>query len=257
MKFNLALLTAMSLGALPAFAGPDNSKSAQPPVQPPVENPLGVTVTVGYDSDYVFRGVEFAKNLVSASIDYTAPINNIISVDLNAWYGSSAGDDAQPFAGGRSYEELDLAATVSAKLGPVTVGVKYTYYDYLGRAGDYVKDINEVGLLLGTTVAGIDLAAGAYYDDTARGYYFEYSASHTFAITDRISIVPSVLVSHATHYYGVEGGNNVSLRLSIPVKLTKAATLTPYVAGNLPFDSLKDNGEQSRVYGGVALSVSF
>lgn len=262
MKFKAALLMALGLatmGSLPVFAGPDTTDAkAQPPqVQPPAENPLGFTLSVGYDTDYIFRGTEFAKNLISTSLDYTTPLNNIFSIDLNAWYGASADDSAAPFAGSGSYGELDLSGSVLAKLGPVTAGVKYTYYDYLANARKFVEDINEVGLTLSTSVVGFDVGANGFYDATARGFYFEYWVSRTFPVTDWLSLVPGFLISNATHYYGVNGGNNIKLSLSAPIKLTKSATLTPYVAGNLPFDSLKDNGEKNRVYGGVALSVSF
>jgi hypothetical protein len=103
----------------------------------------------------------------------------------------------------------------------------------------------------------LDLTAGAYRDFTADGWYFEYSVSHTFVITPWLSLQPGVLISHASHYYGVSGGNTFKPWLAAPIHLTKTATLTPYVAGNLPYGSLDDNGEKSRVYGGVALSVTF
>jgi hypothetical protein len=45
--------------------------------------------------------------------------------------------------------------------------------------------------------------------------------------------------------------------LSLPIKLTSTATLTPYIAGNFPLGDLDDLGEDSRVYGGIALSVAF
>ncbi|HEY2573244.1 MAG TPA: hypothetical protein VGH65_04215, partial [Verrucomicrobiaceae bacterium] len=58
-------------------------------------------------------------------------------------------------------------------------------------------------------------------------------------------------------YYGVNGGETIKPSLAAPIKLTKTATLTPYIAGNIPFGSLNSNGEDARVYGGVSLSVTF
>ncbi len=75
--------------------------------------------------------------------------------------------------------------------------------------------------------------------------------------TNGISLVPGVLISFGSDYYGVDGGNTIRPSLAMPIKLTKTATLTPYIAGNLPYDSLDSLGEDSRVYGGVALSVTF
>ena len=256
MKLNSLILPFLSVALVaPAFAG--SPGKAPCPVQPAPESPLGFTATVGYDTDYVFRGVEFAKNLVSAQIDGNIALNKDLTFNLGAWYGASADDKAAGFAGAGSYGELDLYAALLAKLGPVTAGVKYTWYNYLGHAGNFVEDVNEVGITLATSAAGLDFTAGAYYDFTAEGFYFEVGASKTIAVTSRISITPGVIVSYANDYYGVSGFNHVKPYLAVPIKLTSTATLTPYIAGNLPIDALHDLGEGSRVYGGVSLSVSF
>ena len=78
-----------------------------------------------------------------------------------------------------------------------------------------------------------------------------------FAVTDRISVVPAALISYGIDYYGVDGFNHVKVGLSLPIKLTSTATLTPYIAYNLPIDALDDLGEEDEIYGGVSLSVSF
>jgi hypothetical protein len=144
-----------------------------------------------------------------------------------------------------------------AKIGAATVGLKYQHYFFYGDAGNALEDIDEIGLLLSAAVGPVDVIAGAYYDFTADGFYFETGVSHTFAVTDRVSLVPAALLSYGDSYYGVSGFNHVKLSLSAPIKLTKTATLTPYIAGNLPVDALDALGEEDRVYGGVSLSVSF
>ncbi|MNC97153.1 hypothetical protein D3C83_147140 [compost metagenome] len=55
----------------------------------------------------------------------------------------------------------------------------------------------------------------------------------------------------------MSGFNHIKEGVSLPIKLTSTATLTPYIAGNIPIDSLEDNGEDDQVYGGISLSVSF
>jgi hypothetical protein len=256
MKLNALILPFLSVALVaPAFAGSPGKAPA--PVQPAPESPLGFTSTIGYETDYVFRGIQFAENLISAQIDGNIALNKDLSLNLGAWYGASADDKAAGFAGGESYGELDLYAALLAKLGPVTAGVKYTWYNYLGHAGNFVEDINEVGITLATSAAGLDFTAGAYYDWTAEGFYFEVGASKTIAITSKISVTPGVIVSYADHYYGVNGFNHVKPYLSVPIKLTSSATLAPYIAGNFPIDGLKDLGEKNRVYGGIFLSVTF
>ncbi len=258
MKLNSLLLPILG-AALVVSAQAGSSGKAGPAIQPVAEAaPLGVTASLAYDTDYMFRGVQFAQNLVSGTIDVVVPINKTFSLDLNAWYGASVDDSAAAFAGGGSYGELDLSATLLAKItSNLTAGLKYTWYDYVGNAGHSLKDVNEIGITLATTLKTIDLSAGAYYDFTAEGYYYEFGASHAFKINDWLSLVPGALISFGSNYYGVDGGNHIKLSLAAPIKLSKTATLTPYIAGNLPYDSLKDNGEKDRVYGGVSLSITF
>lgn len=263
MKLRSLLVPVLSVAfAASSFAGTSSGKACTTCTPPPAAaeglfDNIGATLTVGYDTNYIFRGVQFAEQLISGSIDVPIALSKTVTLDLNAWYGSSADDSAAPFAGGGSYEELDLSASLLFKLDPVTLGLKYTWYDYLGHAGHSLTDVNEVGVTLASSLVGLDLSAGVYYDFTAQGWYYEAAASHTFKINEWLSIVPGVLISFATDYYGVNGGNTIKPSVAVPIKLTKTATLTPYIAGNLPFGSLDSLGEQSRVYGGVALSVTF
>lgn len=258
MKFNSLLTLGMSLVAASAFAGSPGKAPAV--VQPVVaeEQPLGFTLSAGYDTHYIFRGVLFAENLVSTAIDGTIPLTDILSLNVGGWFATSA-DDSGRFGDGGSYHELDLYGALLVDLGPVTVGAKYTHYFFDGQSTDNgaVNDVNEYGLIATSTIGPIDVIAGAYYDDEADGFYFETGISHTFVVTDRISIVPAGLISYGDDYYGVNGFNHVKVGVSVPIKLTKTATLTPYIAGNIPIDSLESNGEDDQLYGGVSLSVSF
>jgi hypothetical protein len=252
MKLKSLLVAAAITVAGPSFAG--TAAKAPAVVQPPVEEPLGFTATIGYDTHYVFRGVLFAENLVSAGIDGTIPLTDIFSLNVGAWYGTSA-DDSGVFGAGGSFHELDLYGALLAKVGDATVGVKFTEYLYDGTAA--VDDIPELGIIASVPLGFVDLSAGAYYDWTAEGFYFETGISKSIAITDKISLVPAALISYGEDYYGVSGFNHIKVGLSLPIKLTSTATLTPYIAGNFPIDALEDLGEDSRVYGGIALSVSF
>lgn len=257
MKLNALLLPALSFLAASAIAGAPAKAPA--PVQPPAEEPLGFSATIGYDTHYFFRGFVFAENLVSAGVDGTIPLTDMLSLNIGAWYGTSADDSGTYNFGGGSFHELDLYGALLADLGPVTVGAKYTAYLYDGASTDNgaLNDVNEVGLFLTTTLGPVDVIAGAYYDDATDGFYFETGVSHTFAVTDRISLVPAALISYGADYYGVDGFNHLKLALSAPIKLTSTATLTPYIAGNIRIEDVDDLGAQEEVYGGIALTVSF
>jgi hypothetical protein len=235
-----------------AFAG--SSSKAPEIVAAEESSSLGFALTAGYDSHYIYRGVEFAENLVSVGIDGNIPFTDVVSLNVGAWFATSA-DDSSTLGG--SFNELDLYAALLVDLGPATVGLKYQHYKYLGDVSDLLEDINEVGFIVSTSVGPVDLSGGAYYDEEADGFYFEAGVSKAIEITDRVSIVPAALVSYAVDYYGVDGFNHVKVGVSLPIKLTNNATLSPYIAYNLPIDALDDLGEDEQVYGGVSLSVSF
>lgn len=253
-----SLITILSVAfATASFAGTTSGKATAPVTPVAEEKSLGFSASIGYDTNYVYRGVNIATNLVSASINAPISLDSVnkgLTLDLTAWYGAS--EDGVPAFGGGDYQELDLIASLQQKIGAVTVGLRYEHYFFFADASG-VKDINELGVTLATSVAGLDLAAYVGYDWTAEGWYYEGSVSKAFKINDWLSIVPGVLISFGTDYYGVDGGNTITPSLAAPIKISKNATLTPYIAGNLPYDSLDDLGEESRVYGGVALKVTF
>ena len=251
----VTLLAAMA--AINLQAG--TASKAPAPVQPTVEpdTALGFTLSAGYDTDYVFRGVEFAQNLVWTALDFSVPLTEKVSLNLGSWYGTSADDSGVFGAPPGSFTELDLYGSVMFDLGFMKIGPKYTYYLYEGDGSTALDNINEVGLALSASAGPLDFSGGAYYDDVTDGFYFETGVSSTIAITDSISLVPAALVSFGDSYYGVSSFNHVKIGLSLPIALTKTATLTPYIAGNFPLGDLDDAGEDSRVYGGVALSVTF
>src|SRR5690349_17461944 len=117
MKLKSLLTLGLSVFAASAFAG--TPAKAPAVVQPPVEEPLGFTLSVGYDSHYVFRGVLFAENLVWGQIDGTIPLTDMLSINVGAWYGTSA-DDSGVFnipGGSGSFHELDLYGAILADLG--------------------------------------------------------------------------------------------------------------------------------------------
>lgn len=205
----------------------------------------------------MFRGVLFAENLVSTSIDASIPITDVVSFNLGAWYGSSV-DDSGVFGNPPgSFQELDVSGAIMADLGTVNVGLKYTHYFYFGDVEAGVDDVDELGVVASATLGPVDVSGGAYYDWTTEGFYFEVGVSKSIAITDRISVVPGALVSLGDDYYGVSSFNHVKVGVAVPIKLTSTATLTPYIAGNLPLEDLDDSGEEDRIYGGVSLSITF
>jgi hypothetical protein len=78
-----------------------------------------------------------------------------------------------------------------------------------------------------------------------------------------LSIVPAVKLGYGFTNYYTFGGHQSGLThviptVSAPIKLTKSATLTPYVAYNMSLTTRHFNNTQdSEVFGGVKLGVTF
>lgn len=309
MKLNALLKTLgfLALAATPVVAG--TAPAPKNPIAPAPENDdLGINATLGYDSSYVWRGVNFGSNWLSAGLNGDILLvggagedgagSTSLLWDVN--WGFLAGDNdaftpsfsgvGLPFNDHNSFQRLQMAAAFAHDFGPATVSLGYRYFYNMGDLADQkvwngpaalgngyngMKDAGEVFLGLNTSVGPIDLASSANYDMSNGGWYFDINASTTVAITDSISFVPSFNLGYVANYAwqstpdqantflggagglfgsGVaeSGGHNVSgwaaanVRLAFPIKLNSRATLTPYVAVNLPMGALSNMAQGSQ-----------
>jgi hypothetical protein len=263
MKLNALLKTAgfLALAVSPAIAGSKVVHHVEPQVSEPTE--LGLTLGLGYDTDFVFRGVDFADNWISANAGLDLPLAGPVSLLAGASYGLSADDSARRGqVDGMSYRRLELNGGLGVDLGVAELGVGYRYYNHDGQLSNFLVDGHEVGVTLATAAGPINVGLGAYYDFEIEGYYFELAANTEVALTDTISLVPGASLGYVSDYnwHGqrgrLDGFTAVGLSLAMPIKLG-VVTVAPYVAANLPIDALDAAGEDAIVFGGVRLSVSF
>lgn len=270
-KLVFSLVGSAALAAS-AFAGTTSSGKGAKSVAPeitPVEEDLGLTLAVGYDTHYFFRGLNLAEDWVSTSLDWTLPLTQNLRLDTGAAFGTTAGDSAKigDFElNDVSFQRLELSAQLVATLGPVEIGAGYRWYHNMGDLGDIMEDGHEVGVNLATKLGPINFGVGAYHDFSIDGWYFEAAVNSEIKLCDRVSLVPGASIGYADQYsyhfnlFGnkpqTDSYTAVTVSLALPIKLTKRATLTPYIAGNLPLNDLKDV-EDNQLYGGVKLAVKF
>ena len=260
--------------AASAFAGSDKSAKDISPVVAPAEEDLGLTLGVAYDSRYYFRGFNMANNWVSTSLDWTLPLTKELRLDVGANYGSGANDVSRFGTGDgstfdhTSFERLQLSANLVADLGPVEVGAGFRWYDNMGDYRSILNNGEEVGVNISSKLGPINVGFGAYRDfgGNGQGWYFEGAVNTEIKLWDRVSLVPGANIGFANNYnYQLDLGGftphasswtAVDLSLALPIKLSKRATLSPYVAINFPMHSL-DGIENNRFFGGVSLAVKF
>lgn len=102
-----------------------------------------VTGNVGYNSEYIFRGISQSDSSVNGGVD----------LKTNGFYlGTWAADVEQGL-------EVDLYGGYNGAIGDVTYGIGGTYYTY---TDDFDDDYQEINLSLGYKIFSISAAIGEY-----------------------------------------------------------------------------------------------
>ena len=278
-------LVLAACASLNAFAGsPAPSKAVAPVVEEPgaLFDTVGATLEVGYDTRYYFRGLWFADNTVWSGLSLSVPLSEKLTLGLGALYTTTVETTAgntSPFGQGDfDYSELDLMTSLTYDAGFAKFGLVYTHYEFFdgfsgtnggipnGTNEGNITGADEVGITVASTLGPVNVYGGFYYDFRIGGSYAEVGADLPIEITPWLSIVPAVRMGYGFDYYttgvveGVPSGGwtHILPSVSAPIKLTKSATLTPYIAYNISMDSRhRLNTQNNEIFGGVKLSVSF
>ena len=306
MKLNALLKTLgfLALAATPVVAG--TTPAPKNPIAPaPVNDDLGITASIGYDSNYVWRGINYGQHWVRAGLNGAILLvggaaedgagSTSLLWDVN--YGSLAGDQdsfspnltgATGIPNTASFQRLQLGAAISHDFGPASVSFGYSFIHNMGALangsglnqfpptagrGYGMNDIQQLTLGVNTNLGPINLASSANYDLFNGGWYFDLTAKSTIAVTDAISIVPHAGLGYGINYNagftqasrnligggglfgnsaaqgGITGWTALNVGIDFPIKLNSRATLTPYVAANLPMGPMKNLAHSATSYG--------
>lgn len=239
---NIAAKTAAVLGCsallalVPALAG-DHAAACED---------LGAEVSVGYDTDYIFRGANLGQDLLWSDVNVSTSLSDGLGLNIGAWYANptDAGDD-----------ELDIYAGVSTDLGGMSLDLGTTYYYYPGATG---SNTLEFGAALGTSVGAFDVSLGVYHDIDTENTYVELGAGTSFDLTDNISLdLGATIGNNQDEVVGgqADGLTAVTITVGAPIGLTDNASLTPYLGINAGLDDNQDAGDE--IFSGISLSVGF
>ncbi len=293
-KSALVLAACASLNAFAGTSAPSGKggKTVAPLIEEDgaLFDTIGATLEVGYDTRYYFRGLWFADNTTWAGISLSIPLTEQLSLGFGALYTSTVDTVITSSVTGLQeeleYTELDLTTSLTYDAGFAKFGLVYTHYEFFdgfsgtsnpgGRAGAgelNVGSAEEVGVTVATSVGPVNLYGGYYYDFTIGASYAELGADSPIKITSWLSLVPAVKIGYGFGSYytatvaptGIlvnrgssSGWTHVIPSLSAPIKLTKTATLTPYISYNISMDTRHfNNNQDSEIFGGVKLGVTF
>ncbi len=216
-------------------------------------------VTVGYDSKYIFRGVEIfgesgpADNLVWADVSFSA-----YGFTAGAWYASSASSS--------EYNELNLYASYTYSIGPVdlTGGGIYYYFPYVDGGNNDTWELF-AGLDYSILADGLLTASLYYYYDfdAFEGGYLELQLSSSIPLYKGaegdtiVSLDPYALVSLDNEYNSDETElNHLQFGVGLTWNLSSSVALAGYVAYLEPLDAI-DDFQDGEWWGGGSISVSF
>lgn len=205
---------------------------------------VDVELSTGYDSHYIFRGINLGEDAVWTGLELSAPVVDGIDLTLGTWY-------INPTSGGIDNDELDLYASLGTSVGVLDVAVSYFAYLYPERGSG---ETQEIIIELGTEILGVSVGGLYGYDFDLETHYFEGIVGYAVDLGDIISAEFSACVGFLEDEY-----QHTMVRLALPVALTDNATLTPYIAGTFPDENIRGGTgiEDDEFFGGASLSVTF
>ncbi len=219
---------------------------------PPAQEDKGPSLewSLGYDSDYIFRGEPLQTSTLWTQLEAELALTDSLSLTVTPWYLYDVDSE---------YDEFDLTSSLNLSLGSWELSLGYAGYYYPQGAlggGEGIEDEQEMTFSVSRDLGPVSASFLTAYSFTREGYYYEVSLELPYEINDTFSVVLGGTLGWDTDYFAAGTGfNHVGLMLSVPVKLSESVTLTPYVAGNLPMDHLEDYDNQ--LFGGVKLAVGF
>jgi hypothetical protein len=274
-------MTTKKMMGLLAVAAPLVMNQAFAQSTSPFDNITG-SISGGYDSEYYFRGLWFSSNNAWGSVNLSMPVAEKLTLNFGALYTDGLQTDIEG-AGYLDYSELDLMASLSYDAGWAKFGAvytNYTFYDtfsgelngngngFPGERDSNIDGADEFGLTMAVPLGAFNVYLSGYYDFQIETAYFELGADYTYAVSEKLSLVPSMQLGYAGGeyytYQGVTGVDNgfTHLRAGItaPYKATDSLTITPYIACNFALEARKDINtarDENDVFGGISATYAF
>jgi hypothetical protein len=243
----LCAASLLILGTLSTQAG-----TALPPVPPTAEpDPaFAAEVSLGYDTFYIFRGEELFEQVVWGQVKISYNLTEKLNFTLTPWYLQGLNDP---------YTELDIVPTLTYDAGFAELTLGYAGYLYPRGGfggGEGISNEHEVTFHIAKTLGIVEASTLAAYNFDREGTYLEARLGASIEFCKAAALEPSVTVGYSSNYFAGDGFTHVLLTLALPMNLAENFTLTPYIAGNLPLDVLKES-QDAQLFGGLALAFGF
>lgn len=176
MKTNIALIAVMALGAA--------SASAQ-------DSALSISTTVGWESKYVFRGIQLGEEIITPSIDLSYG-----GAYIGVWGAFPVDAQANNIDDDGYWNEVDIYAGYGFALGEMlSADMGVTYYSYPSVQEDLFGDPNTTEIYFGVAAETMaSPAVYAYYDFDLENFTVEASIGHSLPLAESMSLDVGVYV---------------------------------------------------------------
>lgn len=259
-SFNLkmtatALSLAFTAAIAPAFAGTvmTSDKSYTPPVpEEEVESWWSAELSTGYDSQYMFRGVDILND---HGLHWTQLTVSAKGFTIGAWYANGIESDDD-------FSELDIFGSYTYDLGPVALEVGGIYYRFPEQEGPLTDTYEAYVGASYSPIKWITASLYYYYDfDLFQAHYVQAKLESSIPVTESISIDPWVAVAFGDYnnvgsafvYDHVEGGVAVNVALNDYVSISGYGAYARAGDGTRNIGATKDD----EFWGGASIAFSF
>lgn len=230
---------------------------------------IGVSTTLGFESRYVFRGVQFAETSLQPAVELSYG-----GFYGGAWFNTPIGDDDLVVTPGG--EELDLYAGYSAGVSDlITLDVGLTYYTFPDLASGFFDTFDEDGDGLGANTleafAGLSVDSPlapslyVYRDFMFDTFTIEGGVSHSIPLAEKTSFDLGAALGYVID--DDTGGDYLygSASADLSYSLTDDAALSAGVryggsdiaGGAIIDDSIAGTFKSSGFWWGLSISSSF
>jgi len=283
----VAISSLAALAITPVFAGAKSFKETVV-VQEEAKPAWSASLSTGWDSSYMFRGVDVLRDQDNASdngiqwtsVSFTYNLTDNDSITLSPWMGYGLSATASGL-----YKEFDLAVNYAHTIDALTLGLGYTFYDVwlAGGSEDFFNNEVNASIAYNLDLGFMKLTPSLTYflnvgpdngDNINENHSISQSGGSFLAlrldgsvqITDRVSINPYTAFnfnfSQNTEDNGdlYNGANNLEYGLAVPFKINNTITVSGYIAQSLAFnenENLIGNTRQFSTWGGAKVTFSF
>jgi hypothetical protein len=281
MKLNksiVALTSLVAFAATPLFAGTGKTFKETVVVEEEESSWYNAALSTGYDSLYMFRGVNtlrtnggYGNSLWWTDANFTWNISDNDTLTVGGWqaFGLSKA----------SYREFDAYLNYLHSFGDLSVGLGYTfYYVYPPGGQDFANELNaKVAYALDLGFMSLTPSVTYFFNlgpdnDTGldNGVVNTASSYLDIRVNGSIPVIKDVLSVDPWAAFGLnfgynldgdlqqfDGANNLEFGVALPWKVNDIITLSGYVAYSYAFEDLYGITQPSTFWGGGKVTFAF